>query len=165
MQKPGCRFNLHGFAKRSHPIQGSLHIFERLWPLRLSAHHGSAERGGLGRERVAGSPHLATRGIEGPRQATETTAAVVGQWLVHPAAAGTAEARLGLRLRRGSNVRREEISHAQHRRRVHTRVPGDQGRAQPELDGCDRPWPLCFCCAGCRLTFAPIRDRSSSPKR
>ena len=70
----------------------------------ITAHHSSAERGGLGRERVAGGPHVATRGIEGPRQATETTAAVVGQWLVHPAAAGTAEPRVGLRLRRGSHV-------------------------------------------------------------
>ena len=30
MQKSGWRSNLHGFAKRSHPVQGSLHIFERL---------------------------------------------------------------------------------------------------------------------------------------
>jgi hypothetical protein len=87
----------------------------RLWPLWLPPDHGSAERGRLGCERSAGGPHLAARGVEGSWQATEAAPALAGRWVLHPATVGAHQPRMGLRLRRGPHLRRQAISHAQHR--------------------------------------------------
>ena len=59
-----------GQSRRGPPDSRHRSAGARLWALRLSADHSPAERGGLGRERVAGRPDLATRGAEGSGEAT-----------------------------------------------------------------------------------------------
>ena len=72
-----------------------------VWPLRLPQGHGPAAGCRLAGERQAGGADLAARGAEGAAAAAEARAAVAGRRLLRPAAAGAAEPRLELRLRRG----------------------------------------------------------------
>ena len=70
-------------------------------PLRLPPDHGAASGRRLGGQPQAGRAALAAGGAQGACQAAQARPAVAQRRLLHPAAAGTPEPRLVLRLRRG----------------------------------------------------------------
>ena len=90
------------------------------------------------RQPQAGRADLAARGAEGAAAAAEARPAVAGRRLLHPAAAGAAKSRLGLRLRRGPDPGRPEVPDAVRGRRVHPRGAGDPGGAEARLGRGDR---------------------------
>src|SRR5258707_15520971 len=52
--------------------------------------------GGLDNQRQAGRAYLATRGAEGPNEATQARQALAGRWIVHSAAPGAPQSCLVL---------------------------------------------------------------------
>src|SRR5215207_7410083 len=100
--------------------------------LRLPQDRRAAAPSRLAHQRQAGRADLATRGAEGPQEATQTRTALADERIVHPAAARASQPRLVLRLRRGPDARQTEVPDAQRHRRVHARVLGDPRRSQAQ---------------------------------
>ena len=72
-----------------------------VWPLWLSQDQRAPQRRGLAGERQAGRADLAPRGAQGPSQAAQARAAVVGGRVLPPAATRVPQSRVVLRLCRG----------------------------------------------------------------
>src|SRR3954452_6089392 len=77
--------------------------------LRLPQDRRAAAPSRLARQRQAGRADLATRGAEGPQEATQTRTALAYGRIVHPAAARASQPRLVLRLRRGPDAQQTEV--------------------------------------------------------
>src|ERR1700722_6569929 len=92
----------------------------------------------------SGAADLATRRAEGTAETATTRTVVAERWIVYPAAAGTSESRLELRLCKSDDPRRPGATHLSAARRIHTGVPGvASGTAVGEhagdrsIGGCD----------------------------
>src|SRR5580658_5952513 len=69
-----------------------------VWEVRIPAHYGVVTECGVAGGQGSGAADLATRRAEGTAETATARTVVAERWIVYPAATGTSESRLELRL-------------------------------------------------------------------